>query len=132
MNTRVKRKERAGIVTEELFNAVKELIKYGVKKPTQLAEITKLGKSTIGRMKNCETYEDYKKKVKELSLKAKESKAVKEPSEEINVDVSELINVPEPIDAPKPIDVLERIACTLERLADAWEAHPKAKTGLFR
>lgn len=110
MTQRVSRKQRVGHVTEDLFNKVKYLASYPEIKNNTIMDITNLGLSTVGRIKSCENYEAYKVHIASLQVKAK---------------------APSKKELPVTLDVSVRIANALERLADAWEAHP-TKVGMFK
>ena len=59
-------------ITEKMFNAVKIMIKGGASN-VEIAEYMNLGSTTVSRIKNSETWEDYLQRKREMAFYARKA-----------------------------------------------------------
>ena len=68
--------ERSAIITEKTFNAVKIMLKGGAT-GAEVSEYLKLGTTTVSRIRNCDTWEDFLLRKREAAIFAQKSKEKK-------------------------------------------------------
>ena len=146
--TRNNKGRKAWKFTEEDFDQIKYLSNMSLNdgKPMtiqMMAKITGWGPATISRAKMVDSYEDYTALVQRYMMNKKAQEfasdvpAVDYP-EDGTVTSEDMLNDMSKkgpdggIPANPDGNALERIACALERLADAWENTPQKKRSIFK
>lgn len=73
--------ERSALITEKTFNAVKIMLKGGAT-GAEIAEYLKLGTTTVSRIRNCDTWDDFILRKREAAIFAQKNKEKKAEKQE--------------------------------------------------
>jgi hypothetical protein len=140
-----KRKTRK-VITQELYDTVKKLDSLGEASLSDMARMLGISTSSVSRIVGSESLEAMHEKNNRhyYARKHAEKQEVEMPKFESTGD--EQSNEPVPKENTKSVapvfdmqemamvnimESLNRVAVAMERMADAWEAQPKKKKGLF-
>jgi hypothetical protein len=137
------RKTKGKRLSQEDYDQIKLLLAAGLK-PSLVAEVSLRSHGTVNRIQQSRDFDEYKTELSKINAiyharanNRKSSpaelevlKKIEDPNDVINEGLDKLYGVPEMSLEERKVIALERQATALERLADAWEAHPK-RTGLF-
>jgi hypothetical protein len=135
--TKKTRKTKGKRLTQDDYDQIKLLLAAGLK-PSLVSEVSFRSHGTVNRIQQSKDFTDYKAELAKINAvyHARANNRTASPAEQ------EILNKIEDPETPAGHVVqapgmslsevqMERIANALERLADAWEAHPK-RTGLFK
>ena len=65
--------KRSALITEKTFNAVKIMLKGGAT-GAEIAEYLKIGTTTVSRIRNCDTWDDFLLRKREAAIFAQKTK----------------------------------------------------------
>lgn len=123
-------------LTEKEFNNIKLIADH---MPTvsdvHLGEIVERSNVTVGRIRKCANWEEYRKTLLDSHPKAKPELVMTEETKDITLPTAHTLR-PVPDNGmyqvlDRAVQAINRQADAMERLADAWESQPNKK-GLFR